>query len=65
QIAQFVIISLGGTGVLGLLAWMDPYFKKIGYLAYGLVFLVCAFIFFSFNNQGKILCKFIRAKDKH
>lgn len=46
QIIQFLIISLGGTGVLGLLAWMDPYFKKIGYLAYGLVFLLCAALFF-------------------
>ncbi|EHF4967112.1 hypothetical protein ACJLW5_004924 [Enterobacter hormaechei] len=58
QIAQFVIISLGGTGVLGLLAWMDPYFKKIGYLAYGLVFLVCAFIFFCmlfFYKMSKLL----------
>lgn len=47
QILQFLIISLGGTGVLGLLAWMDPYFKKIGYLAYGLVFLLCGVLFFS------------------
>lgn len=46
QIIQFLLISLGGTGVLGLLAWMDPYFKKIGYLAYGLVFLLCAVLFF-------------------
>ncbi|WP_411701611.1 hypothetical protein [Citrobacter freundii] len=47
QTLQFLIISLGGTGVLGLLAWVDPYFKRIGYLAYGLIFLLCVTLFFA------------------
>lgn len=47
QVLQFLIITLGGTGVLGLLAWIDPYFKRVGYLAYGLTFIVCMVLFFS------------------
>lgn len=64
QTAQFIIISLGGTGVLGLLAWMDPYFKKIGYLAYGLVFIVCAFLFFSMLYFYK-MAKLITIKERY
>ncbi|EOC4159690.1 hypothetical protein ACT0BH_000435 [Enterobacter hormaechei] len=64
QTAQFLIISLGGTGVLGLLAWIDPYFKKIGYLAYGLVFLICALIFFSMLYFYK-MAKLITIKERY